>query len=206
MSKAFAEKVLDTIYANANQNGGRCAISSKQFQIVSEYLENTGTMPDGHIPCYYGNLGKYYVDLQDERWHGCFCMSITLRDEDEVEAERKAEAEAQAKKDAIMEGFRNGSYVGQPKERMDLSLTLVGERQFDGRYGRTNCFNFADEQGNCVVWFTQSALDAYDEESGQWVYAEVGDKVTMRATVKEHSEYRGIRQTVITRPQIKAIA
>lgn len=206
MSKAFAEKVLDTIYAKAQPHGGECIISRRQFEIVSEYLENTGTMPDGHIPCYYGNLGKYHVELQDERWHGCCCNSIELRPEEEVEAERKAEAEAQAKKDAIMEGFRNGNYIGQPKERMDLSLTLVSERQFDGRYGRTNCYNFADEQGNCIVWFTQNALCMYFEERDEWGYAEVGSKVTMRATVKEHGEYRGIKQTVITRPQIKAIA
>ena len=206
MGKAFAEKILDTIYAKAQPHGGECVISRRQFDIVSEYLEPAGTLPDGTTRCYFGNIGKYKVTLDDLMRHGCCCSEIALRDEDEVEAERKAEADAQAKRDAYMDGFRNGTYVGQPKERMDLNLTLVSERQFDGRYGRTNCFNFADEQGNCIVWFTQSALDAYDEESGQWVYAEVGDKVTMRATVKEHSEYRGIRQTVITRPQIKEIA
>lgn len=105
-----------------------------------------------------------------------------------------------------MEGFRNGTYVGQPKERMELSLTLVSERQFEGRYGRTNCYNFADEQGNCIVWFTQNALCMYFEERSEWGYAEVGDRVTMRATVKEHSEYKGVKQTVLTSAKILEIA
>jgi hypothetical protein len=82
----------------------------------------------------------------------------------------------------------------------------VSERQFDGRYGRTNCFNFADEQGNCIVWFTQNALCIYSEERGEWGYAEVGDKVTMRATIKEHGEYKGTKQTVVTRAQVKSIS
>lgn len=33
----------------------------------------------------------------------------------------------------------------------------------------------------------------------------MGDVVEMRTTVKEHSEYRGTKQTVITRPKITAI-
>lgn len=208
MSKQFAEQVLDTIYAKAiaSGHGSECSISRKQYDIVSEYLEAAGVFPDGTVRCYFGNVGKYSVTLNDLMSHGCICSEITLRDEAEVEAERKAEEDAKAQLDAFKAGFEAGSYVGQPKKRIDFVLTLASQRVFDGYYGRTSIYEFADENGNCIVWFTGNVVECYDEESDQWVYAEVGDKVTMRATVKEHSEYKGIKQTVITRPKIAKIA
>lgn len=205
MSKDFAEKVLDTIYAKATENGGSCRISRRQFDIVTEYLEPTCTFPNGIVPCFYGNLGKYFVELHDECTHGCCCEKIILRDEAEVEAERKSEAEAKAAYDAVVAGFKAGNYVGQPKKRMDFTLTVTNIRQFEGYYGMTNLYEMADEDGNCIVWFTGSIIECYDEESDEWLVAEVGDKVSMRATVKEHKEYRGIKQTVVNRPKVNSI-
>jgi hypothetical protein len=48
-------------------------------------------------------------------------------------------------------------------------------------------------------------LDWYDEDGDEWVDAEIGSTVTMRATVKDHSEYKGTKQTVITRPKVSHI-
>lgn len=205
MSKAFAEKVLDTIYVKAQPHGGECFISRKQFNIVSEYLEVAGVFPDGTVRCYFGNLGKYSVELYDEMSHGCICNSITLRDEEEVEAERKAEAE-EAKKTNELNDFSDSQWVGTPKKRMETALTLTRVHQFDGYYGTTNLYTFRDEDGNCYVWFTQNALMMQRNDDEPWEYVEVGNVIPMRFTVKEHSEYKGVKQTVITRAQIKAIA
>lgn len=209
MSKDFAIKVLDTIYAKFNNlNGSDVTISSKQFNIVTEYLDHTNPLPNGHIACYYGNLGKYFIQIEDMRHTSlrcCIVEEIKLRDEAEVEAERKAEADAKAKEDAIKAGFASGTYVGEPRKRIDFTLTLASDYEFDGYYGNTHVYEFADEDGNCIVWMTQNPIECYDEESDQWVYAEIGDTVTMKATVKEHKEYKGIRQTVINRPKINSI-
>ena len=208
MSKQFAEKVLDTIYAKFNErNGSDVTISWKQFNIVTEYLEHGNPIPrTDFIPYYYGNLGKYYVCIVDQRNFSPYIIvdEIRLRDEAEVEAERDAEAAAKAKEDAIKAGFAAGSYVGEPKKRMDFTLTLASEHEFDGYYGLTRVYEFADEQGNCIVWFTSSTVGCYDE-SGCWVYAKVGDRIEMKATVKEHKEYKGIKQTLVNRPKINKI-
>ena len=47
----------------------------------------------------------------------------------------------------------------------------------------------------------------HEDEDGfiDATYAEPGDKVALKATVKEHGEYKGVKQTVITRPKVKAI-
>lgn len=71
MSKEFAEKVLDTIYAKAQPYGGECIISRRQYNIVSEYLNSSSCDPTNSRSWAYGNLGKYYVELHDEGIHGC---------------------------------------------------------------------------------------------------------------------------------------
>jgi len=210
MSKDFAEKVLDTIYAKfIERKGTDVTISYKQFNIVTEYLEHTNPLPNGFIANYYGNLGKYYISIQDEHNTSANCFTvdeIALRDEAEVEAEREAEAAAKAKEDAIKAGFAAGVYVGEPKKRLDFTLTLASDREFEGYYGLTHVYEFADEDGNCIVWFTQNIIETYDEERDGWWTAELGDTIKMRATVKEHKEYNGVKQTIITRAQIKAIS
>lgn len=204
MSKQFAEKVLDTIYAKAQKHDGTCYISGKQYDIVSECIHFNYCDPMEVNSRAYGNLGRYYVELY--QYHGEFtCQKIILRDEAEVEAERKAEAEAKAKEDAIKAGFATGTYVGEPKKRMDLVLTLASEHEFEGYYGLTRVYEFADENGNCIVWFTGNTVGCYDESGQRWTPAKVGDTVEMRATVKEHKEYRGTKQTIINRPKINAI-
>lgn len=67
--------------------------------------------------------------------------------------------------------------------------------------------SMVDESGNCFVWKTTSSL-GMDVDNGNYIDfepAEMGDRIEMRATVKEHSEYRGIKQTVIVRPKVKSI-
>lgn len=56
------------------------------------------------------------------------------------------------------------------------------------------------------MWKTKNAISVYDDTTGEYVDAEVGDIVTMKATIKEHSEYKGTKQTVITRPKIVSIS
>lgn len=212
MSKAFAEKVLDTIFESDKfkVGGGECEISWKQFDVIAECL-NAGKncIPNGISIPYSGNIGKYEVHMRDLGRFGKLVESIRLRDSDEVERELEFEARISE----IREGFANGQYVGEPKKRMDFTLTLVSDRTFDGYYGTTHAYQLADEDGNCIVWMTTSqfgmwvdaATYGFDGNGDIWAYAEVGDKVTIRATIKEHSEYRGIKQTVITRAQVKGI-
>jgi hypothetical protein len=101
MSKEFAIKVLDTIYAKAKESGhgGEYRISRRQYEIVSEHINFSYCDPSEVRSWAYGNLGKYFVELHDEGIHGCCCEKIYLRDEAEVEAERKAEAAAKAKEE-----------------------------------------------------------------------------------------------------------
>ena len=58
-------------------------------------------------------------------------------------------------------------------------------------------YKFADENGNTIVWKTSKCLcDELQQES----------YYTIKGTVKEQSEYKGDKQTVLTRCKISEAA
>lgn len=83
-------------------------------------------------------------------------------------------------------------YVGNVKERMrNIELTFVREIHMGyNMYGETFMYQFIDNSGNVFTWFT-GKKDFKPSE-----------KYTMDFTVKEHKEYKGIKQTNITRAKI----
>lgn len=81
-------------------------------------------------------------------------------------------------------------YIGNEGDKIEIELVLDKVRGFNSVYGYTHIYCF--KAGNdVVVWKTQKGLDL-----------EEGGKVTVKATIKEHSEYDGVKQTVITRAKV----
>lgn len=105
------------------------------------------------------------------------------------EQTRKAELELASKSE----------YVGTIKKRQVFeNLTLVFSTSFPSNYGYNAVvylYKFADESGNILVWKTGKFFDWSD---GQTV-------VSGKATPKEHSEYQGTKQTVVTRAAFEAV-
>lgn len=90
----------------------------------------------------------------------------------------------------VREAELNGKrvYVGTVGQRETFSnLICVRCPSFESDYGRVYVNTFEDADGNILIWKTGS----YN--------AEVGDKVTLMGTVKDHSEYRGTKQTILSR-------
>jgi hypothetical protein len=87
-------------------------------------------------------------------------------------------------------------HVGELKERLDLTLTVL--HRFDTEidaykgYGsqilRTHIMK--DEHGNAFVWKTTTKKLAEDMT------------YSVRGTVKEHGEFKGVKQTVLTRCKV----
>lgn len=99
--------------------------------------------------------------------------------------ERKSRAEQMEAERASAAAL--SGYVGQIGKRLTVttaSAALV--TSWVNRYGMTFLYRFTDGDGNVFIW-----------KSSRMV--EINDGVTIRGTVKEHSEYRGIKQTVMTR-------
>ncbi len=86
-------------------------------------------------------------------------------------------------------------YIGEVKERMrDLRVTLTGARAVSSAYGTSILFTF-EYNKNILVWFTSCPPDEED--------AVVGKEYLLTGTVKEHKEYKGVKQTYLNRCKLK---
>lgn len=80
-------------------------------------------------------------------------------------------------------------HVAAVGAKITFTATVTAIRFIEGDYGTTVLYSLLDEAGNVYKWF--ASRDALGEDTGV--------QVTVKATVKAHDEYNGIKQTVITR-------
>lgn len=83
-------------------------------------------------------------------------------------------------------------HFGEIKDRLDMTLTLKTERTFEGSYGITHIYTFLDAHNRTVVWFASRNMGF-----------EVDETIVAAATIKNHSEYKGVKQTNVTRLKVK---
>ncbi len=87
-----------------------------------------------------------------------------------------------------------GEYIGKVGQKIKATVTLVRSVQYDSTFGyRTttgHIYIFETADGNTLVWKTTSA----------WL--DVDKTYQLEGTVKEHSEYNKVKQTVLTRCKI----
>lgn len=181
----FAEKILDSMVNECGYCGER-GLSQKQFNILSRNLnvisEKTAGGWSGHYggltfyeTIYDGFIGKYHVRLKH---FSHFNNRYTV---------------------VMVEPWTNNlpdmtqsEYQYKEKMRVDMDLLVVKERCFFNDYGTfTHVYTFVDELNNCYVWFASKEQPFC-----------VGDVCKLRATVKNHQEFGGIKQTVISRGKV----
>jgi hypothetical protein len=114
----------------------------------------------------------------------------TYNRELEIQA-KKAEAEAKAKQEAQV-----SKHIGKPGERITVSVQSVKcLTSWESTYGyyptTTYLYKIVDTEGNVFTWKTSNIIDEDDLPKN------------MVGTIKEHSEFRGVKQTVLTRCKIK---
>jgi len=79
-------------------------------------------------------------------------------------------------------------YVGEIKKRQKMKLTLIFERFYDNDFGGSTLHKFVDDGGRLITWWASRTLGLT-----------VGNTYDVKATVKEHTEYEGTKQTVVSR-------
>lgn len=85
--------------------------------------------------------------------------------------------------------YSGSVHVGEVGKRQVFeNLTVIFKTETEGDYGVTTILKFVDAAGNVLTWFASGGKDY-----------EKGDVVTLKATVKKFDEYKGVKQTVITR-------
>jgi len=101
----------------------------------------------------------------------------------------KWEAERQAKYAAKKAEDLNGQHVGAVGQRYEFDLVVERVHSYDTDYGATYINICRDASNNVIVY----------KGSNEWGK---GEKIVCKATVKDHSEYEGVKQTMIQRPKV----
>lgn len=78
-------------------------------------------------------------------------------------------------------------FVGTVKDKVEVKVVVEGVFDVDTQYGTLHINKFRDEAGNTLVWKTGSFR------------AETGKTLCLKGTVKAHTEYKGEKQTELTR-------
>lgn len=82
-------------------------------------------------------------------------------------------------------------WFGNIKDKVNLNVTLIRRGNYDTMYGTTFVYTFEDADGHQLVWKTTN-----------WLEQKVDAQVTLKGTIKAHSEYKGIKQTELTRCKV----
>ena len=87
--------------------------------------------------------------------------------------------------------------------RITVEVTLTNEYSYTDYYGtERNIYTMRDDEGTTYVWKTTCLLKIGEIESDDCYIIKTGDRFTIKATVKDHSEYKGHPQTVLTRVKV----
>lgn len=98
---------------------------------------------------------------------------------------------------------KESNYVGNVGDKLSVKVTYVNTFSYDTNFGTTNIHLFMDDNGNIFKWSTNSRLDFTVKDNhanySQWYYLDKGATIQLSGKIKEHSEYRNQKQTVLTR-------
>lgn len=85
------------------------------------------------------------------------------------------------------------NWIGEAGERKDLELKIISSFGIETSFGWSCINKLQDAEGNIFIWKTGMDLaDAYGR----------GEVIKLKGTIKEHSEYRDEKQTVLTRCKV----
>lgn len=105
------------------------------------------------------------------------------------------EVEREIKRRLEREATAASTHFGTPGERLVVTATVTAVRYIEGMYGTKALVKGVTDEGNVVVWWSANASNAPEQ----------GDRITGKATVKEHGEFNGTPETTVQRWAWKAL-
>lgn len=123
-------------------------------------------------------------DALEPRSYGIAASVITASERDRERAATRAQEHAERK---------DSQWVGEEGKRLDMIVTVKHTREIGSDFGLKVLHVFQDGDGNVIKWFSTTEN------------LEVGTTVGLRGTVKRHSEYQGVKETILTRCKVSAV-
>jgi hypothetical protein len=177
-----------------NSNKGRISASIKEARFTEAEREAAQKLADSiaaidRDDAVDANLGNVQALIESQyckaNHFGYLAYAPIAYEKYLVEMERR-----QAREAAINAQREASDYVGEVGKRIDLSIAEMKLLTSWGtQWGMTWLYKFTDTDGNVLVWFASRPLDTEGVNR-------------IRATVKDHTERDGVKQTVITRCKV----
>ena len=83
-------------------------------------------------------------------------------------------------------------HMGNLKDRLEIPVTIELIKPIDTAWGVSYLFKMRTVTGNCLSWFASNPPNDIEE----------GDNITLRGTVKAHTEWQGRKETQLTRCKV----
>jgi hypothetical protein len=128
----------------------------------------------------------------------CHPSNIRIIESHFEQIEAKGKAALQKKLDKVWDAkCAKSEHIGELKQRLTLVATITRVVAYEGisySYyddGMRTIIELTDKEGNVLTYFG----------NGNNI-GDKGETVTIKATVKDHTVYKGLKQTVIQRPKL----
>jgi GNAT superfamily N-acetyltransferase len=117
-------------------------------------------------------------DVVEERGYGILAYLPVMHAR---ELEREIALKERQRKDA------ESNYIGNVGDRMEIEAVVTNVFPRDSNYGVTYITKLRDADGNVLTWFGSYEIDRGAHVRATW-------------TIKNHEEFRGVKQTTVNRP------
>ena len=176
------------IRANASKTRRASWIATADGQRADDFLFQYGEFDytNTHHPVVKAALGDFYEAMRDNvlEWGGL------------TDAQTRAVIGMITRAEARVAGFAakraeeaaGSNWIGTVGERRDFTVTIRHIVTMEGVYGTSYLHILNDAQGNVVIY------------KGTKCLGDRGETLTVKATIKEHGEREGVKQTKIARP------
>lgn len=157
----------------------------KLIQDIKSYVSNAGTDSD-----YINNLRKVLGStVASEKRLGLLVSAYqTFKNNKKREEEADIKAQLIKKLPAVI----NGYYPCYEAEKVEFTGYMINQKPIETQYGISFLITFLSKEGYVFKWFSSKDFN-YEQ----------GDKVKVKGTVKELSEYNGLKQVKITRCKVE---
>lgn len=91
-------------------------------------------------------------------------------------------------------------YLGNVGDKIEVEVTLKCTTYWDTDFGTTYLHVMEDKDGNVLTWKTNNGSFMFLPKGEEYYkYIDTDYPFTIKGKVKDHTEYKGVKQTVLTR-------
>lgn len=172
-----------------NENGKTYVVLGNTYA-VKDQLKELGCKWDNsigwHSPVKFDGFEFVEIDVDDiydKDYAETYRWNYWKRADEETYSAKIKEANEKLNKETTP-----SKHVGTVGDKIEVEAELIRRGSFESDFGTTYVYTFKDSEGNVLVWKTKNFFEV--------------TTCTVKGTIKEHSEYKGVLQTVLTRCKV----